>query len=141
MYATYLSTDTAGFPSSSLSSPERAAIIKVVYPSALPEVRISSRGSHAFGRCLAVIFTVIKLQTKCGKSQLSEAVESDSVIPSISKVVSLYERSDSDEIKDQRTTPILFHGVLSLCLASEASMSGNPVYIYVPQVVVSNNAT
>ena len=40
-----------------------------------------------------VIFTVIKLQTKCGKSQLSEAVESDSVIPGISKVVSLYESS------------------------------------------------
>ncbi|KYN37147.1 hypothetical protein ALC56_08938 [Trachymyrmex septentrionalis] len=139
MYATYLSTDTAGLPSSSPLSPERAAIIRVVYPSALPEVRISSRRSQR-PRC-GVIFTAIKLQTECGKSQLSEAVESDSVVPGISKVVSLHERPDSDEIKDWRTTPILFHGVLSSCLASEASTSGSSVYIYVPQVVVSNNAT
>ncbi|EGI60637.1 hypothetical protein G5I_11197 [Acromyrmex echinatior] len=148
MYATYLSTDTAGLPSSpltSLSSPERAAIIRV-YPSALPEVRISSRGSQRPCCCYINVFltdcvTKLSLQAKCGKSQLSEAVESDSVIPGISKVVSLHERPDSDEIKDRRTTPILFHGVLSSCLASEASTSGSSVYIYVPQVVVSNNAT
>ncbi|KYN22166.1 hypothetical protein ALC57_05443 [Trachymyrmex cornetzi] len=142
MYATYLSTDTAGLPSSSPSSPERAAIIRVVYSSALPEVRISSRGTSFYPCCLLSIKQgQLMLTSACGKSQLSEAVESDSVIPGISKVVSLHERPDSGEIKDRRTTLILFHGVLSSCLAPEASTSGSPVYIYVPQVVVSNNAT
>ena len=48
-----------------------------------------------------VIFTAIKLQTECGKSQLSEAVESDSVIPGISKVVSLHESSCIKRLIDE----------------------------------------